>query len=104
LININSYLLELQLISTELTVIEISTGSSPSSSSSATFTKALQVGSRDPEVTALQTKLTTLGFYNGPITGYFGELTKAAVVSFQRAKGLEPVGSVGPLTRGELNK
>ncbi len=36
-------------------------------------------------------KLKSLGYYTyNQITGYFGPVTKIAVVRFQRAKGLSP--------------
>lgn len=38
----------------------------------------------------------------GPIDGLGGPRTKAAVVAFQRANGLEPDAIVGPLTWGRL--
>ena len=37
------------------------------------------------------------------MTGYFGQLTQAAVAAFQTHNGLEAVGSVGPKTRALLN-
>jgi peptidoglycan hydrolase-like protein with peptidoglycan-binding domain len=55
-------------------------------------------------VRELQKKLTKLGFYNGPVTGTFGPLTKAAVKKLQKAHKLEQLGSVGPGTRKVLNK
>jgi hypothetical protein len=39
----------------------------------------------------------------GLITGFFGPLTKMAVMKFQEKHGLEAVGSVGPKTRAQLN-
>lgn len=33
-----------------------------------------------------------------PVTGYFGEQTRAAVIAFQNAFGLDPSGTVGPIT------
>ncbi len=33
-----------------------------------------------------------------PVTGYFGEQTRAAVIAFQTAFGLDPSGTVGPIT------
>ncbi len=76
----------------------------PSANTSAyRFTTYLALGSRGAAVTALQNKLTTLGVYAGPITGYYGTLTAAAVKNFQKAHGLEVVGSVGPRTRTALN-
>ena len=80
-----------------------------SGSISLTFSKALRVGMTssgvsDPEVTALQQRLKTDKFYSGPITGYFGPLTKSALEAYQKKNGLSPIGSVGPATRALLNK
>lgn len=36
-------------------------------------------------------------------TGFFGPATQAALLQFQRANGLDPVGTVGPRTRALLN-
>jgi hypothetical protein len=68
------------------------------------FSNPLSVGSTGKDVTALQNRLTALGLYSGPVTGYFGSLTKAAVKRFQAKYGISQVGSVGPLTRAMLNK
>ncbi|MBI5470066.1 peptidoglycan-binding protein [Candidatus Kaiserbacteria bacterium] len=68
-----------------------------------TFTRSLSVGSRGPEVIKLQETLVSLAFLKTNPTGYFGVLTKAAVISFQKANGLPPVGLVGPKTRALLN-
>lgn len=67
------------------------------------FNVNLSVGSRGQDVIALQTRLTATGYYSGPITGYFGSLTRAAVVRFQAAHGLPQTGFVGPMTRAILN-
>ncbi|MCX8121187.1 MAG: peptidoglycan-binding protein [Oscillatoriaceae bacterium SKW80] len=56
-------------------------------------------GSRGSRVYALQRDLTAVGFYNGPITGYFGSLTEQAVIRFQRYYGLRVDGIVGPSTQ-----
>ena len=79
---------------------------SPTSPASATgfrFTSLLQQGMRGAAVTALQNRLTSAGVYSGPITGYFGALTKAAVIAYQKAHALSQVGFIGPLTRASLN-
>jgi hypothetical protein len=68
-----------------------------------TFTQSLSLGARSPEVTALQQILITSGYLKTPATGYFGQLTKNALISFQKAHGLAPVGSLGPKTRSLLN-
>jgi len=68
------------------------------------FTKTLNLGSKGAEVSKLQQKLKTLGFYTGKIDGGFGVATEKAVKAFQKAHKLTQVGSVGPLTRALLNK
>lgn len=56
-------------------------------------------GSSGTEVTKLQNRLTALGVYDGPITGYFGGLTEDAVIRFQQAQGILADGVVGPRTK-----
>jgi hypothetical protein len=69
-----------------------------------TFTKRLALGSTGAEVKNLQKVLRALGYFDHPtITGYYGALTQKAVKEFQRSKGLEAVGFVGPRTRAELS-
>ena len=66
------------------------------------FTRTLRQGESGADVKKLQTWLTDVG-YNVPSTGYFGSMTKAAVVKFQTAQGLAPVtGVVGRLTASTL--
>ena len=67
------------------------------------FTIPLTVGSVGEEVTQLQERLTKEGVYSGPITGYYGALTEAAVEKYQTIHGLNPLGNVGPGTRAMLN-
>ncbi|HEX4104492.1 MAG TPA: peptidoglycan-binding protein [Candidatus Paceibacterota bacterium] len=67
------------------------------------FTQFLGVGSENADVTALQQYLTNKGFYTGPITGFYGTETEAAVEQYQSAHGIDPVGYVGPSTRAALN-
>ena len=66
--------------------------------SATTFSKDLTVGSSGADVTALQNALAV-----SPATGYFGSITKAAVVAYQKAHGISATGYVGPLTRASLN-
>ena len=77
--------------------------SAASSGTSYNFTELLTVGSQDAEVTALQNRLATLGFYSGPITGYYGTLTQQAVMKYQVAHGVAATGYTGPSTRAALN-
>jgi peptidoglycan hydrolase-like protein with peptidoglycan-binding domain len=67
------------------------------------FSNFLGLGSSGNGVTELQKRLTTLGLYTGPITGYFGSLTRAAVEELQSENGVSQVGYVGPGTRAVLN-
>jgi peptidoglycan hydrolase-like protein with peptidoglycan-binding domain len=70
--------------------------------SSDVFTRALRYGDRGADVKTLQTWLADVG-YSLPATGWFGPMTKAAVISFQRAYNLRPVsGTVGPRTAAKL--
>ena len=69
------------------------------------FAHNFGIGATGADVTALQQFLTQAGVYAGPVTGYFGPLTKAAVEAYQTANNISPVsGYVGPLTRTLLNK
>ena len=81
-----------------------STGSSSSVSSALSTANALQLGVKNSqEVRNLQKMLTTLGFYSGNVTGNFGEKTKAAVISFQKSKGLSADGIAGSKTLAAIN-
>jgi peptidoglycan hydrolase-like protein with peptidoglycan-binding domain len=55
-------------------------------------------GDRGTEVTQVQQRLQELGYFQANVTGYFGSLTKEAVIEFQQSKGLEPDGIVGTNT------
>ncbi len=69
------------------------------------FTKRLVLGSEGEEVKELQKRLRSLGFFTHPSnTGYFGSATKRALVAFQKAKGIDPIGILGPKTRATLNE
>lgn len=54
------------------------------------------------EISVIQSRLKELGYYKGNIDGIAGKLTRSAVEDFQRAKGLEIDGIVGPKTRTAL--
>lgn len=62
----------------------------------------LQEGSKGSAVVELQTLLAKAGFSPGTIDGDFGAKTKAAVLAFQRARGLVADGIVGPNTWAAL--
>lgn len=46
----------------------------------------------------VQNRLNSLGFNCGAADGIFGNNTKNAVISFQRSRGLDADGIVGPTT------
>jgi len=64
-----------------------------------TCQQGLRSGCDGAAVRRLQQNLRRLGYYNGPVTGLFRELTKNAVINFQRRNGINPIGVVGPQTR-----
>jgi hypothetical protein len=69
-----------------------------------TFTKYLAPGSGNAQVTVLQQALAAQGYFSGAVTGYYGAQTKAAVIKFQTAHSINPLGVVGPATRTALNQ
>jgi peptidoglycan hydrolase-like protein with peptidoglycan-binding domain len=58
----------------------------------------LRLGIRSTAVSRLQQNLQRLGFFNAPITGYFGSETQQAVIRFQRANRIATTGIVGNQT------
>lgn len=61
-----------------------------------------KIGSQGKEVRQIQTKLTELGFFSDKIDGIYGEKTKAAVIRFQKQKGLTADGIAGTKTLAAL--
>lgn len=59
-------------------------------------------GSSGEKVSEIQRKLKQWGYFDGPITGYYGELTYKAVRYFQQKNGLKVDGVVGPETAAAL--
>ena len=57
-----------------------------------------------PKVAAVQVALKRLGLYNATVDGVRGPLTKSAIASFQRRRGLSVDGVVGPQTRQAFGK
>lgn len=64
-------------------------------------TMPMQHGS---DVRALQERLAAHGFDPGAADGIFGDTTLAALLAFQRARGLAADGMAGPLTLYELER
>lgn len=51
-----------------------------------------------PETKKIQKALGRAGYFKGNPTGFYGKRTRAAVRSFQKAKGIPVTGTVGPIT------
>lgn len=68
-------------------------------------TTTLKVGSKNSNVTALQRFLASDNniYPEGRVTGYFGSLTKDAVIQFQLAYNLSADGLAGPATKAKAN-
>ena len=66
--------------------------------------KQLKFKDTGAQVKTLQRLLNALGYDSGKVDGIFGQATRAAVVAFQRAKGLTADGIVGKATWTALLK
>ncbi len=66
------------------------------------YAQVVAWGSQGDQVSAVQKKLKQWGYYDGSVTGYFGQETYNAVVYFQRKNGLKADGVVGPTTAAAL--
>ena len=63
----------------------------------------LKIGSRGQAVSRLQQALKNKGYFTYPnITGYYGNITRAAVISFQKDYGLSVDGLAGQKTQTAL--
>ncbi len=66
-------------------------------------TGLLKIGSRGDAVTSLQNRLLKLGYMDYyKSTGYYGAITKTAVIRFQSINGLSADGIAGPATNSRL--
>lgn len=68
------------------------------------ITRTLQVGSENNDVLTLQNMLSRGGYLYATPNGYFGQGTRAAVISFQRDNMISATGVVGPSTRNAVNE
>lgn len=56
------------------------------------------MGSYGKEVRAIQERLKERGLFHANVTGYYGEITRKAVLAFQRQQGISQTGTAGPIT------
>jgi N-acetylmuramoyl-L-alanine amidase len=63
----------------------------------------LKIGMSGAQVSQLQQSLKDKGYFNHNVTGYFGNITKNAVIAFQQDNGLAVDGIAGPKTMSKLN-
>lgn len=83
---------------------EVAAATEPTLPSTAFF-RSLSIGNRGTAVTELQTMLVEKGFLvipRGVSKGYFGPLTRAAVVKYQASIGLSSTGIFDAATRAKL--
>jgi peptidoglycan hydrolase-like protein with peptidoglycan-binding domain len=79
---------------------------SAGTASAAPLTTQLGLGSTGANVSALQKYLATSPtlYPAGIVSGYYGQLTRTAVMQFQLANNISPVGNVGPMTFAKINQ
>jgi lipoprotein-anchoring transpeptidase ErfK/SrfK len=81
-----------------------SPSASPTPKPTPSKSEKLKRGVKGAEVTALQQRLTELGYWNGKADGSFGSLTQQAVYALQKAAGLNRDGVVGTKTKKALDQ
>ncbi len=73
-------------------------------SATTVFTKTLSLGMTDNAVSELQKFLKNLGYFTHPyITNYFGSVTKASLIQYQKANKLSQTGILDLATREKIN-
>lgn len=60
--------------------------------------RTLKVGSKGNDVSQVQQLLRDLGYYTASVDGYFGSLTRQAVIHFKKDQGMKINGLVGKNT------
>ncbi|PFJ24688.1 peptidoglycan-binding protein [Bacillus thuringiensis] len=62
----------------------------------------MQQGMQGNDISKIQQDLKRLSYFNTNTTGYYGSVTKQAVLDFQRSHGVPDTGNVGNLTKNAL--
>ena len=65
--------------------------------------RALTPGARGDDVTCLQEYLASQGYFEANSRGYFGSLTKKALMKWQAAAGIRATGYFGPMSQEAFN-
>ena len=68
------------------------------------LTRDLSYGSRGDDVRQIQERLIELGYDTGDVDGVFGNITKNAVMAFQRDRGLYVDGIIGNISIASMNE
>ena len=66
------------------------------------FIKRKSVSGYDTHMTEIQTRLSELGYYDGPINGVYDDATVVAIKRFQEDRGIYVSGAVGGVTANAL--
>lgn len=69
---------------------------------STSFAAHISKGDTSQNITAVQSRLLSWGYYTGKVDGIWGSKTTAAVKYFQRKNGLVADGVVGPATEAAM--
>ena len=86
-----------------ITAIAIAAAATLSMTSFAASTSALlSIGSRGDAVSSVQQELLDRGYFDHSVTGYYGHITRSAVLEFQKDNNIRVDGIVGPETREKL--
>ncbi|RCX21037.1 N-acetylmuramoyl-L-alanine amidase CwlD [Anaerobacterium chartisolvens] len=64
----------------------------------------LKKGMDGAQVLQLQKDLKLLGFFDVDPTGYFGDITEASVIKFQKKYNIITTGKAGPITLSQIEK
>jgi peptidoglycan hydrolase-like protein with peptidoglycan-binding domain len=78
------------------------TAPAPTTPAATPASTSIRLGATGPAVIALQQRLSELGFWLGESDGNFGQLTRQAVLAFQKSEGITRDGVVGPQTQQHL--
>lgn len=87
-------------------MVQLAALSGGSVSTGTAITSDLTIGSTGAQVSALQSALVAQGHLvmpAGVAMGYFGSLTKSAVMKWQAANGVSATGYFGPISRAKFN-